>query len=266
MSAGENDAFEDLMRFAKGIVQTAGEKALEDYGRGRPSMKFDEDLITKTELNLSEYFADELNRRFPEHQQFSNHHETDTYTHAASRYLWIFDPIDGVANYQAGIPIWGTSLALLENFWPVAGVFYMPATGDLFYAHAGGRAFWADREIHASPQETINDESLLLTYSRFHQRFRSTFPGKIRNLGCTAAHICYVATGRAEAAVLAHVSFQELAAGRIILEAAGAKLFRMDGSEFFLNEYLDGRQIDGHLIAVAPHAFDQMRAFFQEAV
>ena len=53
------------------------------------------------------------------------------------RYLWIFDPFDGVANFQAGIPVWGLSLALLENFWPILGAFYMPVTGDLFHAVAG---------------------------------------------------------------------------------------------------------------------------------
>ncbi|GAF91915.1 unnamed protein product, partial [marine sediment metagenome] len=79
-------------------------------------------------------------------------------------------------------------------------------------------------------------ESLLLTYSRFHHHYHSTFPGKIRDLGCTAAHICYVATGRAEAALIANESYQDLAAACIIVEAAGGKIYKLDGSEFLLNE------------------------------
>jgi myo-inositol-1(or 4)-monophosphatase len=67
--------------------------------------------------------------------------------------------VDGVANFQAGIPIWGTSLALLENYWPVLGVFYMPVTGDIFHAKAGPKAFRGEQRICISPQEEINDES-----------------------------------------------------------------------------------------------------------
>jgi myo-inositol-1(or 4)-monophosphatase len=193
-----------------------------------------------------------------------NNPENKGYTHGAKSYLWIYDPIDGIANFQAGIPIWGISLALLENFWPIFGVFYMPATGDLFHARAGEKAFRGNEEIYVSTQENINDESLLLTYSRFHHHYHSTFPGKIRDLGCTVAHICYVAMGRAEAAVIANETYQDLAAARVIIEAAGGRIYKMDGNEFFLNEYLDGKRIEDHLLVVAPDNYLQIRKYIQE--
>jgi len=33
----------------------------------------------------------------------------------------------------------------------------------------------------------------------------------------------------------------------------------LDGCTFFLNEYLDGRRIDDHLLVVAPDNFDSVR-------
>jgi myo-inositol-1(or 4)-monophosphatase len=93
---------------------------------------------------------------------------------------------------------------------------------------------------------------VLLTYSRFHQHYRIRFPGKVRNLGSTAAHICYVAMGRAEAAHIAHESFQDLAAVRVIIEAAGGGIFKMDGSPFVINDYLEGGRSDTHLLVTAP--------------
>ena len=102
----------------------------------------------------------------------------------------------------------------------LVGVSDMPVTDDIFYARAGQDAFWGKKKIRISEAPTINDESVLFTFSRFHQYYRSTFPGKIRNLGCASAHICYVAMGRADAAVIANESFQGLAAARVILEAA----------------------------------------------
>lgn len=264
MVAPKRHGIEDLTLFAMEVIRSSGEKALSYYGKGNRHIKFDEALITEADSHLMNFFQSQLNTRFPDHQAYKNNHVNKDYTHDGSRYIWIFDPLDGVANFQAGIPIWGISLALIENFWPIFGVFYMPATGDLFHARADQKAFWGDDEIRVSNKKNINDESLLFTYSRFHQHYRSTFPGKIRDLGCTGAHICYVAMGRAEAAVIANVTYQDLAAAGIILEAAGGKICKLDGSDFFLNEYLDGQKIHEHLLVMAPGIYSQVRNSLRE--
>ena len=250
--------FEELAGFAIEVIKNAGQEALPYYGKGKPDVKFDEELVTEAELQLSEFFQNTLNAHFPEHRIFLNNHESVDYSHEKSRYLWVFDALDGVANFQAGIPVWGMSLALLENFWPVLGVFFMPVTGDIFHAQAGKEALWGSRKIKSRPPAEINDESVLLTYARFHNHYECTFPGKIRSLGCTAAHICYVAAGRAEAAVFAGETYQNLAATRVIMESAGIKLYQMNGREFFLNGDLDGSKIEETLLAVSPDNFQNI--------
>lgn len=253
-----------LTRFALEVIRQAGEKALSFYGKGKKSIKFDRSLVTETEIHLTDFFEVRLKEQFPEHRMFNHANELPAYTHDAKRYLWTFDAIDGVANFQAGIPIWSVSLALVENYWPVFGGIYMPATGDICYAVAGDKAFWNDEEICISEQPAISDESLLLTYSRFHHHYQTAFPGKIRNLGCTAAHLCYVAMGRAEGAVIANESFQDLAAARIIIEAAGGRIYKMNGEEFYLNEYLDGNRIEDHLLVAGPESLPQIRQSIRE--
>ncbi len=241
----------DLIGFAKDVIRQTGSEALTFYGKARPGERFDEELVTTAELHLTEFFQDRLSDRFPEHQLFVNQQEDSGYSHEDKRYLWVFDPLDGVANFQGGIPLWGMSLALLENSWPVFGVFHMPATGDLFHARAGGKAYWGEQEIFAAPSSEINDESVLLTYARFNRHYRPSFAGKIRSFGCTSAHMCYVAADRAEAAIIARETFQDLAAVRVIIEAAGLNICKMDGSKFFLNEYMDGKKIEEHLLVVS---------------
>jgi len=140
----------------------------------------------------------------------------------------------------------------------------MPVTGDLYQAQAGRKAFWQQDPIQIPKVGDLSNESLLLTYSRFHNHYRSTFPGKIRNLGSTAAHICYVARGRAEAALLAHVSYQDLAAAQIILSAAGGEIRKMDGSDFHLSEYMDGARIEEHLLAVPRGAHSSIVMYLEE--
>jgi myo-inositol-1(or 4)-monophosphatase len=256
---GKGHGIDELSGFAMKFVQQAGKKALAHYGKGNPQVKFDEGVVTEAELQLSEFFQKQLQKHYPKHHVFRFNEVKKNYSHEDERYLWIFDPFDGVANFQAGIPVWGLSLALLENFWPILGVFYMPATGDLFHARAGQNAFLGQKEIHVSTKEIINNESLLFTYSRFHHCYRTTFPGKIRNLGCASAHICYVAMGRADAVLVANESFQGLAAARFIIEAAGGKFCKLDGCDFYLNEYLDGQRIEDHLLIAAPENFSQVR-------
>ena len=254
---------EEMNRFSVDFVQEAGKEALQYYGKGRSRSVFDQSLVTEAELKLSDFFQKQLSRRFPDHLAFSSNQISNEYSHDEKRYLWIFDPIDGVDNFQAGVPIWGMSLALLENFWPILGVFYMPATGDLFHAQAEKNAYWGDKKIQVNAKENVDDESLLLTFSRFHQQYHCEFPGKIRNLGCTAAHICYVAKGRADAAVIANESYQDLAATRVIIEAAGGKISKMDGGRFHLNEYIEGGRINEHLLVASPENLEQVLAHLQ---
>ena len=256
---------DELNGFATDFIKEAGKKALIFYGKGKPQVKFDQGMVIQADLRLADFFQEKLHERFPEHQVFKFDQINESYSHDEKRYLWIFDPFEGVANFQAGIPIWGMSLALLENFWPILGVFYMPATGDLFHAMAGRDAYWGEKKIKISAAGSISNESLLFTFSRFHQHYRSTFPGKIRNFGCTSAHICYFAMGRADGVVIANESFQGLAAARVIVEAAGGKYCKIDGSDFYLNEYLDGQRIDDHLLVVAPDNFIQVRECLKAA-
>ncbi len=264
MTESGKNAVDELTRFAMETIRRLGEEALAFYGKGDSESKFDQELVTSAELHLTEFFRKQLRSHFPAHQLFNNNQDNTDYTHDERRYLWIVDPIDGVDNFQTGIPIWGCSLALLENFWPIFSVFYMPATGSIFHAQAGKEALWGDKTIRVSSQKDINDESILLTYSRFHLHYQSRFPGKIRNLGCATAHICYVAMGRADAAIITNESYQGLAAARTIIESAGGKIFKMDGSGFFLNEYLNGQKIDEHLLVVAPENFSPVLKTLKE--
>ena len=254
---------EELSGFASEFIKHAGKKALAFYGKGKPQVKFDQGMVIAADLRLTDLFKEKLAERYPEHQVYKFDQVNEDYSHEGKRYLWIFDPLEGVANFQAGIPIWGMSLALLDNFWPIFGVFYMPSTGDLFHARAGQDAYWGKKKIKIDDGQSINDESLLFTFSRFHQHYRSTFPGKIRNLGCASAHICYIASGRADAAVIANESFQGMAAARVIIEAAGGKICKFDGCDFYLNEYLDGQKIDDPLLVATPDTFMQVSDFLQ---
>ncbi len=49
---------------------------------------------------------------------------------ADSEFVWVIDPIDGTLAFLAGIPVFGTLLALLHNGVPVLGIIDMPMTAE----------------------------------------------------------------------------------------------------------------------------------------
>jgi myo-inositol-1(or 4)-monophosphatase len=237
-----------LYSFAQDTIKQLGREALQFYGKGSHRPPFDRELVTQAELHLINRFQEIISSHFPDHLAYGQSDLDEGYTHENKRYLWVFDPLDGVDNFQSGIPIWGMSLALYENYWPVLGLFLMPATNDLFRAYAGEKAFWNDRSISIGGTGEVSQESLLLTFSRFHQFYECRFPGKIRDFGSTGAHVCFVAMGRAQAACTANESFKDLAAVNVIIEAAGGRILKFDGTPFMLGDYMDGRRIDDHLM------------------
>ena len=70
MDSGNKYDIEEMAGFAKDIIRQAGDHALEFYGKGKPQIKFDEDLVTKAELSLFDFFTRQLETRFPDHHAF----------------------------------------------------------------------------------------------------------------------------------------------------------------------------------------------------
>ncbi len=60
--------------------------------------------------------------------------------------LWVVDPVDGTANYVAGLPWCGYSLALLDADGPLVGVIAHPYQAQI-YAAARGRGLRANGRV-----------------------------------------------------------------------------------------------------------------------
>jgi myo-inositol-1(or 4)-monophosphatase len=239
---------QEVLAFAKGLARAGGALAMSFYGRANPLLRFDHDLITEADVAVQEYIRREVRGAFPAHCFFGEEGRQAPPPGELDKPLWVVDPLDGSACFSAGMPVWGLSLAVFDGGRPVVGVIHLPVTGELYSAAVGEKAMLNDRAI-AVREESVDNEYLLLTYSRFHTDFSTAFPGKLRSLGSTAAHIAYVARGAAGAAVLGNVHVWDVAAGSVILEAAGGALRDLRGRRVDLAGYLLGERIDQVLLA-----------------
>lgn len=235
----------ELQAFARGLARSGGAIAAGRYGRANPMLRFDSDLVTEVDLAIEDYIHKEVRERFPSHRFIG---EQEVSREEGGGVTWAVDPIDGTASFSSAMPIWGISIAVFHETDPIIGVFYIPMTEELYSAALNMPALLNDREIRVSP-EPVDNESLLFTYSRFHNDFRTNFPGKVRCLGSSAAHICYVARGAASAAILGNIHIWDIAAGIIILQSAGGVILDAEGKKFDPVNYLDRERIDRPLIA-----------------
>jgi myo-inositol-1(or 4)-monophosphatase len=244
-----------LKEFVENTLRKSGVILREKYGRGNSRLKFDDELVTEAENAAWELFSEKIKGSFESHAFLRDLSEEQIGKESCPRFLWILDTLDGAASFQAGMPVWGISAALFEKFWPVLGFLYLPVTGELYSAYAGREALLNDNKISVREDPSVDNESLVLVYSRFHLDFSCTFPGKLRNFGSSAGHLAYVARGAADACVIKNVNVRDLAAGSIILEAAGGEIRFLDGKRFHVGEYLDGKRVDEPMIAAPKGAY-----------
>ena len=68
------------------------------------------DLVTEADRAVEKLLKAELAEAFPDDGFWGEETGGDP-----SRSLWVADPIDGTSNFVAGLPLWGTSLAYVED-------------------------------------------------------------------------------------------------------------------------------------------------------
>ena len=63
--------------------------------------------------------------------------------HPQAPWRWVLDPIDGTRSFIAGVPLWGTLIALWHEGRPVLGCVDHPALGERYLAVAGSATLHA---------------------------------------------------------------------------------------------------------------------------
>lgn len=146
---------------------------------------------------------------------------------------WIVDPIDGTVNFYYGIPHFCVSIALRVDGEITLGVIHDPMIGDTWTVVHGGPAMLNGKVVKASSREKLEEsvlfvgcgkdgDSLVVGLERF--RKASLKARKMRMMGSAALGMAYIASGRLDAYVESRISLWDIAAGKLLVEAAGGKV------------------------------------------
>jgi len=213
--------------------------------------KGDADLVTAADRAAETMIRERITKLFPSHDVLG---EEQGLNNLGSDYRWYVDPLDGTTNFAHGYPVFCVSLALEHQAVEdrlsgqrgrrIAGVVYDPTRDELFTAEQGRGAHLNGKPIHASKVAQLKE---CLVATGFPSQKRHKNPNiyfyhqitlrthGVRRAGSAALDLCNVACGRFDGFWEFNLNPWDTAAGVLIVEEAGGKVSRFDGSPFELD-------------------------------
>ena len=201
-------------------------------------VKRDASPVTEADLEIEAVLREQIALDFPEDGLLGEEHGVHEGT---SGFRWVIDPIDGTISFAAGVPLFGTLVAVEQSVGTersvVAGICAMPALGERVWAARGLGAWWertgTDGAIHRSearvrPAVTLADALVCTSGLEYFERVQRT--DALVTVARAARRIrgwsdCYggmlVATGRAYALFDPLMNPWDSGPFPVILEEAG---------------------------------------------
>ncbi len=161
---------------------------------------------------------------------------------------WVVDPLDGTTNFVHDYPAYCVSIALVDDETPLVGCIADPVRGRVYIAAKGhgARVRWrvrgrpVDRNLEVSQVRTL-DQALGVTgfpYDRQqHAAFYLSFVERalrtsqaIRRSGSAAVDLATLSCGASDYFWEFGLKAWDTSAGVVLIEEAGGKVSRMDGS------------------------------------
>lgn len=232
-------SYEDELALAREVAVDAGGVLLRYFRSGlEVQMKGWADPVTAADREAEALIADALRRRFP-NDGFDG--EEAGRRPGESGRTWIVDPLDGTANYAAGMPLFAVVLTLVDDAdprSPILNVTYDPIRRELFHAVRGAGAFLNGGPIRPSESADLsralvhlhfsNKRRLWETCIELTRRVTAVSP-HARDIGSTALAQAYVAAGRLDGHVKVVSGTWDVVGGNLLIVEAGGIVTDLEG-------------------------------------
>ena len=204
------------------------------------------DLVTEADRGSEKLITERLRARWPEHDLVG---EEGARSETGADYRWYVDPLDGTTNFAHGYPVFCVAIALVHKDGQLeVGVLYDPTRDEMFSAERGHGATLNGKPIRVSTMRRLA-ESLLATgfpsqkrhsnpNIHFYQQITLRSHG-VRRAGSAALDLANVACGRYDGFWEFNLNPWDTAAGALLVQEAGGRVTRFDGSPF----RLDSREV-----------------------
>ena len=195
--------------------------------------KADGSWVTQVDEDVERALRRAIFDRFPDHAVLGEENGREGPADAPT---WVLDPIDGTTNFVKRNPIFATLIAVQVAGQEVAGVVSAPALSTRWDGIAGGPAHQDGRVVTVSRVDRIEDAEVAFGgLELFVEAERmplvaqlSGRAGRVRGYGDFWQH-CLVAAGSTDVAIEAEVKVWDLAAVKLVVEAAGGRFTDLSG-------------------------------------
>ena len=237
----DEQTLKDLEASAIGLAQGAG-KILSQYIAGNTEVSYkgkgETDPVTEADLRVEEYLREEITREFPEHGIVSEENTENT-QHDAD-FKWVLDPIDGTANFAAGVPFYAISIGLLHTGVPVVSSLFLPNTfagNGVYHARLGSGAFADETPLKVAESPRPQPTGLVgmpagFARSLSFRRERGRGLGDVRVMGSIACEMVMVAGGLLQYSLIGAPRIWDVAAGVLLIKVAGGQILERKSGEW----------------------------------
>lgn len=222
------------------LARLGGRIALEHWTKPAVTWKPDDSMVSDADLAIQARLDAELTAAFPDDGVLGEESGASEPRRLEAPHVWVVDPIDGTNNFGRGLPGFSVSIGVLRYGRPFCGAVYDPLTDQLFTGLVGHGAWLNERPLRVTPTPR-SGRSLFCARTPYRGGVPA-FAGRwlaryrLRRVGSTALHLCYVATGalafvhdqRASLWDIAGAAPVVLEAGGVLTAECGSPLFPLD--------------------------------------
>jgi len=239
-------------------VLEAGRMALSQSSNRNFDLKPDHTPVTKLDQQIELFLLDQIDHHYPGHGVLA---EEGSFR-PGSDFTWILDPIDGTRAFASRLPIWGISVGVFHQGEPYAGVFYLPMTGEMYWATPEEAFYNEQRLVPVKKVDLHSPLAFIAVPSSVHRHFDISFP-RIRSLGSATAHLAYVAYGSATAALSRRIHIWDMAAILPSFKIAHIELIYLNGDSFQPGDLMNGELAAQPLIAAHASVIEEVRSLIK---
>ncbi len=176
--------------------------------------------------------------RYPDHGIVGEEHGQHK---GESPLHWVLDPIDGTRSFIAGVPLWGTLIALNDGTYPTIGLMDQPYLGERFIGYPGQTTLTCKGETRPIRTRTCADLSdailgctdpVIFTHAAEADAFAQV-RSKVRltRYGGDCYFYSLIAAGHIDLVVEAALQPYDIQALIPIIEGAGGIITTWDGGD-----------------------------------
>jgi len=280
---------DDLSRIESALMIARETVGKYTSGRIQAMKKSGGDPVTEADIELDKVLRAEL---VCEDDGWLSEETVDDFSRLDKRRVWIVDPIDGTREFVEGINEWCISVALAEAGQVVAAGICNPSRDELFLGTRESGVTLNGKPVYVSSKSELEGATVLASRSEVKRGEWDRFTGgplnviegatvlasrsevkrgewdrftggplNVISMGSVAYKLAQVSAGLADATfTLVPKNEWDIAAGVLLIEAAGGRVVDKDGNKFVFNRR---KTLVSGLVASGQQLFDQLKELLE---